>query len=61
MLSAFGANFDVVDEQGSTPLHLAAKAGHDLCCRFIAQRGKTNVLLQNIFADYPHVQQKMLK
>ena len=39
-LAAYGANFDVTDDKGDTPLHLAAIGGHALCCKFLGQRGK---------------------
>jgi len=38
-LSAYNANFDVMDVTGSTPMHYAAVAGHALCIRFLTQRG----------------------
>ena len=40
VLSAYGANFDQTDDQGNTPIHLAAKYGHGVCCRFLGQRGE---------------------
>ena len=39
VMSAHGANFDQTDDQGNTPIHLAAKNGHGVCCRFLSQRG----------------------
>ena len=39
-LSAYGANFDQVDEQGNSPIHAAAKAGHAMCIKFLSQRGE---------------------
>jgi len=41
LLSAYGANFSVQDEDGSTALHLAAAAGYTDTCVFLAQRGMT--------------------
>jgi len=41
LLSAYGANFSVQDEDGNTALHLAAAAGHTDTCVFLAQRGMT--------------------
>ena len=39
-LAAYGAQFDQVDDQGNTPIHLAAVNGHAMCCKFLSQRGK---------------------
>ena len=39
-LSAYGAVFDQYDEQGNTPIHYAAKAGHAMCIKFLGQRGE---------------------
>ena len=39
VMAAYGANFDQVDDQGNTPVHLAAMGGHANCCKFLAQRG----------------------
>ena len=41
LLSSYGANFSVQDEDGNTALHLAAAAGHTDTCTFLAQRGNT--------------------
>lgn len=38
-LAGFGANFDTTNNEGKTPLHLAAKNNHGLCCRFLCSRG----------------------
>ena len=42
VLSAYNANFDIMDETGSTPMHYAAMSGRELCIRFLAQRGTSN-------------------
>ena len=41
LLSAYGANFSVQDEDKNTAMHLAAEAGHWDTCTFVAQRGMT--------------------
>jgi len=47
VLSAYNANFDILDATGSTPMHYAAMGGYALCIRFLTQRGK--------FYIYTHV------
>ena len=42
VLSAYGAQLNVADEDGNSPLHLAAAAGHTDACVFLAQRGTTS-------------------
>ncbi|MGH0149174.1 UNVERIFIED_CONTAM: hypothetical protein FKN15_062839 [Acipenser sinensis] len=39
VLSAYNADLCVVNMQGNTPLHPAAKGGFADCCKFLAQRG----------------------
>ena len=51
-LAAYGANFDITDDQGNNPLHYAASAGHAMCCKFLGQRGKypaLNPSLKTVF------------
>ena len=42
-LKRFGAELNVVNEHGQTPLHLAAMRGHDVCMDFLLNCGKANV------------------
>jgi len=51
LLSAYGANFSVQDEDGNTALHLAASAGHIDTCIFLAQRGNNMVVIIWLSAD----------
>ena len=44
-MSAFGALFDQVDDQGNTPVHLAAMNGHAMACKFLSQRGRCQGVL----------------
>ena len=46
-LAAYGANFDITDDQGNNPLHYAATAGHAMCCKFLGQRGKYHALKES--------------
>uniref|UniRef100_A0A8C4QS59 Ankyrin repeat and EF-hand domain containing 1b n=1 Tax=Eptatretus burgeri TaxID=7764 RepID=A0A8C4QS59_EPTBU len=39
MLAGFGAKVGVMNKNGDTPLHNAARVGVALCCRFLIQRG----------------------
>ncbi|XP_063039908.1 ankyrin repeat and EF-hand domain-containing protein 1 [Engraulis encrasicolus] len=39
LLSAYSADFNVMANDGNTPLHLAAAGGFADCCRFLSQRG----------------------
>ena len=45
-MSAYGANFDQYDDQGNSPVHMAAEQGHAMCCKFLAQRGKFNIIYE---------------
>ncbi|CAD5116189.1 DgyrCDS5105 [Dimorphilus gyrociliatus] len=38
-LHAYGAHFDVYDDRGNSPMHLAALKGSGPCCKYLAQRG----------------------
>ena len=40
ILAAYSAGFDVYTKELISPLHLAAKGGHDVCCKYLGQRGK---------------------
>lgn len=40
-LAGYGADFDCANVEGNTALHLAAKKNFAMCCRFLAQRGKS--------------------
>ena len=51
-LSAFGTIFDVYDDQANNPVHLAAHGGHDMCCKFLAQRGIIVMYLLLIYIFY---------
>ena len=42
MLAGFGAKVGVMNKNGDTPLHNAARVGVALCCRFLIQRGMYN-------------------
>ncbi|XP_072546322.1 ankyrin repeat and EF-hand domain-containing protein 1 [Salminus brasiliensis] len=52
VLSAYSADFSVVNLNGDTPLHLAAAGGYADCCRFLAQRG-CNPKLKNLDGLFP--------
>ena len=56
-LAAYGANFDIVDDQGNNPLHYAASGGHAMCCKFLAQRG--NHIIKNIINIIKHIHCQM--
>ena len=45
VLATYGANFDQYDEKGNTPIHYAARGGHAMCCKYLSQRGKYDVVL----------------
>ncbi|XP_066498935.1 ankyrin repeat and EF-hand domain-containing protein 1 [Hoplias malabaricus] len=47
VLSAYSADFSVLDSDVNTPLHFAAAGGFTECCRFLAQRG-CNPKLKNV-------------
>ena len=38
-MAAHGVFFDQMDDKGNNPMHFAAKNGHDMCCKFLGQRG----------------------
>ncbi|KAI5093336.1 ankyrin repeat and EF-hand domain-containing protein 1 [Silurus meridionalis] len=46
LLSAYAADFNMVSLFENTALHAAAAEGHDVCCRFLIQRG-CNVMTKN--------------
>ena len=39
VMAAHGVFFDQMDDKGNNPMHLAAHHGHDMCCKFLGQRG----------------------
>jgi len=51
VLSAYDANFDVMDGTASTPIHYAAMGGHALCVRFLAQRGEVSLTTSKHFKN----------
>jgi hypothetical protein len=59
LLSAYGAHFDIYDNKGNNPIHMAAEVNAGSCCRFLATRGKLELIY---FNSYHHLEvTKMLK
>lgn len=47
LMHKLGANLKALDSIGSTPLHLAAEAGHGAVCGYLVERGKVDINVTN--------------